>query len=403
MYRRSRIAALCLCLCLSLSLIAPARATGGEVATLLIQGSPVDLVSSTFPLERYVRQSDGPYASADERELSTDLNRVSPGAVLTVQAKTQCTVYVETLTDLDGDGMYEWLDGGSAPLWDELSASAQLTVPGALPVWMDVGSSRTISAAALTARGLDVECARTPKGSTPIPSLAPSHSGDLIFCLTAVGMDGGAQTWYFQVDFDLDATLPLWQIGAAAFDDVPSWAWYWDAVDYAVRQQLLSGQGGGTFAPTAKVDRATLVQVLYNLADRPTADAAAYSDVKGQDWFAGAVGWAAQTGLTGGYEDGTFRPLAPLTREQLASIVHRFAQSRGIDQDFWFDLTTYPDGAAVSPWAQASLTWAVGSGILSGREDGRLDPAGPVTRGELSAVVYKLCTTLLPDPAERTR
>lgn len=397
MYRRSRIAALCLCFCLSVSLFLPAQAVETEVATLLISGSPVDLVDRNFPLERYLREGGDTYARADERELSTKLNRVSPGAVFTVHATSRCTIYVESLTDLDGDGMYEWLDGGSAPLWDELSASARLTVPGPLPVWMDAGGSRTISAAALTARGLDIERGRTAQGATPISSLTPSHSGDLIFCLTAVGIEGGEQTWYFQVDFSLDPTLPLWQVGAAAFHDVPSWAWYWEAVDYVVRAQLLSGQGGGTFAPTGPVDRATLVQVLYNLAGQPKTDPSTFSDIKGDDWYAGAVAWAVQTELVGGFEDGTFRPLAPLTREQLAVVVHRFAQSKGADQDFWFDLNTYPDGTSVSPWAQASLTWAVGSGTLSGREDGRLDPGGPVTRAELCAAIHKLSTTLLAE------
>ena len=388
----------------AVTLSLPAAATGATIADFLISASSVQVKERTLELERYAPDPQtGRYVRESTLELPTQLNRVSPGAQFTFRAQSnRVTVYVDCLTDLDGDGQYEWLDGGANPAWTELSADGILSPPGQTPAWMVQGDTRTLSAVSLLALGMDAERARGQTGTTPLAGLTLKQSGDLIYCITAQcqpedpGQAATSHAYYVQIDRSLDPDLPVFQIGAAAFSDTPSWAWYWNDVDYAGHAGLLSGTGWNTFSPDGKVNRATLVQVLYNREGKPAPGTSPFPDAQPGEWYAGAVSWASGLGLVSGFEDGTFRPYAELNREQLALILYQYARYQGADTDFWFDLNFYPDGSAVSPWAREAMVWAVGSGVFSGRGDKTLSPADPVTRAELAAVLTKLCTTALP-------
>ena len=183
------------------------------------------------------------------------------------------------------------------------------------------------------------------------------------------------------------------------FEDASSAAWYHDGVHYCLDEGLMTGVGGGRFAPDGGMTRAMLVAVLYRLEGEPDADGgAAFTDVAADAWYAGAVGWASSEGIVDGYGDGRFGPDDALTREQLAAILYRYARYRGLAAAADEALTRYADAAQIAGYAVSALRWACGSGLVDGMvQNGRavLLPASAVTRAQTAAILQRLCTKLL--------
>lgn len=183
------------------------------------------------------------------------------------------------------------------------------------------------------------------------------------------------------------------------FADASSAAWYHDGVHYCLDAGLMTGVGGGRFAPEGGMTRAMLVAVLYRLEGEPDADGgAAFTDVAADAWFADAVGWASSEGVVDGYGDGRFGPDDALTREQLAAILYRYARYRGLAAAADAELTRYADAAQIAGYAASALRWACGSGLVDGMvQNGRavLLPASAVTRAQTAAILQRLCTKLL--------
>ncbi len=170
------------------------------------------------------------------------------------------------------------------------------------------------------------------------------------------------------------------------FADVPQGTWYYDAVRAAADAGLMRGVAPGAFQPEGTVTRAMVVQVLWNLAGQPTA-ASAFPDAVGT-WYDQAAGWAAQTGLSAGGGDGAFHGDRAATREEIAVLLYRRAQSPAADAAM--GMAGYADGDAISPWAEDAMRWAVQSGVLTGKDGARLDPQGAATRAELAQVLARL-------------
>ena len=177
---------------------------------------------------------------------------------------------------------------------------------------------------------------------------------------------------------------------AAAFTDVSLDAWYMTEVEFAMANQLMSGCGDGRFAPDAPLSRAMLAQILYNMAGRPSTDNRMFVDVPSGAWYYDAVTWAAANGIVGGYGNGLFGPDDPITREQLATVLYRFEQSQGggIVNDGAFPLD-YPDRDSVSGYAYEALCWCTMNGIITGMADGTLNPQGTATRVQSAAMLMR--------------
>lgn len=174
------------------------------------------------------------------------------------------------------------------------------------------------------------------------------------------------------------------------YSDVAPTAWYYDAVRAVTEQGIMSGVGEDRFAPMDTLDRAMMVQILYNLEDRPESAAAAFSDVSAQEWFAPAVGWAVAEELAKGYDDGTFGPRDRCTREQVVAFLYRYAQKKGLVQGGETSVKTFVDAEEISPWAREAMNWAVNNGLIQGKESGRVDPQGQATRAEVASVMQRL-------------
>ena len=179
---------------------------------------------------------------------------------------------------------------------------------------------------------------------------------------------------------------------SAHLTDVDQTQWYHLAVDWAVGTGLMTGYGDGSglFGVSDPLSRAQLAQVLWNQAGRPAADPEAvgrFSDCAAGEWYAPAVAWAASEGYMTGYDDGSFGPADDMTREQLATVLWRMADSPEASGD----LSGYPDAGEVSEFAREAVEWAVSVGAISGQgSTGELDPVGTLERCHVAMMFMRL-------------
>ena len=176
------------------------------------------------------------------------------------------------------------------------------------------------------------------------------------------------------------------------FVDVPADAWYADYVEYAAVNGLMSGVGHRRFAPDDVLTRAMFVTVLGQLAQIDEADypAVSFSDVVPGSWYAPFVAWAAQKDIVSGTGNGRFDPDAPITREQMASIIARYVQSTGKTLPTIADPVMFKDMDAVSGWALDGVELMRMTGIISGDDRAYFNPLGLATRAQAATVFTQL-------------
>ena len=179
------------------------------------------------------------------------------------------------------------------------------------------------------------------------------------------------------------------------FTDVAEGDWFHDAVRYVYDHGLMDGVGDGQFAPNATTNRAMVVTILYRLAGEPAVSGdAAFTDVADGLWYTDAVLWAAQKGIVNGISETEFAPSGDLTREQLATILYRYAESAGYDVSASADLSGFPDAGDIQSYATQALSWAVAEGLLQGFEDDSLQPGGTATRAQIATILMRFCETV---------
>ena len=177
---------------------------------------------------------------------------------------------------------------------------------------------------------------------------------------------------------------------AAAFTDINLDAWYMTEVEFAMANKFMSGYGDGRFAPDAPLSRAMLAQILYNMAGKPRVANCVFVDVPSGAWYYDAVTWAAANGIVGGYGNGLFGPNDPITREQLATMLYRYEQSQGgVFVNDWGFLLDYPDRDKVSGYAYEALCWCTMNGIITGMDGGTLNPQGTATRAQAAVMLMR--------------
>ena len=155
------------------------------------------------------------------------------------------------------------------------------------------------------------------------------------------------------------------------FTDVASTAWYYDAVGYVYANGIMTGVTPTAFSPDTTTTRAQIWTILARLNGQNVEG--------GSPWYAAAQQWAISAGVSDGTD-----PNAPITREQLAAMLYRAAGSPAVSGN----LLTYPDGNAVSPWAESAMLWATQNGIITGI-DGALTPQGSATRAQVAAMLTR--------------
>ena len=176
------------------------------------------------------------------------------------------------------------------------------------------------------------------------------------------------------------------------FIDVAEGDWFYDAVVYAYQNELMDGVGGNRFAPNSETTRAQLVTILYRLEGEPAVSGdLPFTDVEAGIWYTDAILWAAQNNIVNGVSDTEFAPGDDLTRQQLVTILYRYAEAKGYDVSASADLSGYPDADQVQDYAQPAMAWAVAENIIQGMEDGTLKPAGNASRAQIATILMRFC------------
>lgn len=178
---------------------------------------------------------------------------------------------------------------------------------------------------------------------------------------------------------------------ALPYQDVNFTDWYYDAVDYAYRNGIMTGIDPITFAPNDPLARAQFAVVLHRLNGEPDMDyTARFHDVEEGIWYTDAILWAADTGVVTGYSNGNFGPGDHINREQMVLMMYRYAEYKGYDISVRADFSSYQDAANVSDFAREAMQWAVGEKIITGKyNETRLDPQGETSRAECATIMMR--------------
>ena len=176
------------------------------------------------------------------------------------------------------------------------------------------------------------------------------------------------------------------------FDDAGRGDWFYDSVVYVYENGLMDGVSDTLFDPDGTVTRAQFVTMLWRLDGEPSVNyALPFTDVSSGEWYAEAVRWAAGEGIVNGVSETEFAPNAAVTREQLAAILHRYAQHKGYDVSIGesTNILSYSDFASISEYAISAMQWACGEGIITGVTESTLEPQGTATRAQSAAILMR--------------
>lgn len=172
------------------------------------------------------------------------------------------------------------------------------------------------------------------------------------------------------------------------FTDLAEEAWYSGAVEYVYAHGLMRGMSETVFSPNTSLTRAQAVQILYNLEGQPVVSGAAtFTDA--EHWAKTPIAWAQQTGVVDGYEDNSFRPENPISRQEFAQMMYNYAKYKGYDLTAKGNLDAFPDADKMGAWAEPSLAWANGNKLINGHDDGTLDPGGITIRAQAASILMR--------------
>ena len=265
--------------------------------------------------------------------------------------------------------------GGTAPLWEIIVEESE---NGTVEVWPEEAKQGTtvtitvdpdrgyeVEAVLVTAEKNGGELAVTEKGDNQYTFRMPNS--DVTVEVTFRPATGGAA-----VSGDLTIAAPTGWVNP--YSDVAAGDWYYGAVGYATANGLMTGTSATTFAPAGTMNRAMVWTVIARLDGQTVA---------GASWAEDARTWAVAQGVS----DGT-NPDGTVTREELVTLLYRYAGSPEMNVPELALIGSYPDSAAVSDWAQNAFAWALSQGIIDGR-DGKLAAGESVTRAEAATILAR--------------
>ena len=394
-------------------------ADGNRLNTLTVQAG----TDFTLGMDGYMYANGGSLKPED---------RETHGAALDPEDIQICTVGEDgTLTPVEGKTIGEdgkvtlsFTAAGSYVLsafGDESTdiVSPWLPVTVAAPKSSDAGVS-SITVAGVTAKaGADNRYTVTVPYGTNVTAdsfvIVTNHSGAAVGALTQNGT-----VWSFTVTAEDGVTTAVYTVTVNTatlpepitpgvdnkkpaskpevklpFTDVSTSDWFYDDAAFVYEKGLFSGTDSRSFSPDASMTRAMLVTVLYRLDGEPAVTGrSSFADVSSGMYYENAVIWAAANGIVTGTGSTSFSPDAKVTREQLAAILHRYAQYKKLDVRAEAKLSSFTDAASVSGYANAALSWAVAEGLVNGAS-GRLMPKGDATRAQVAAILHRFVENVM--------
>ena len=249
-----------------------------------------------------------------------------------------------------------------------------------------------------------VSPSRAARGTTVTITVTPDEGYELER-LTVLDSRDGEIALTDEGDGKYTFTMPAGRVTVAAsfverapeplpFGDVDDGDWFADAVRFVYENGLMNGTGETAFSPDVTTSRAMIVTILWRLEDEPVVNYLMdFTDVDPAAYYAEAVRWAASEGIVTGTSATSFAPGDPITREQLATMLYRYAQTMGYDVSIGEEtnILSYTDFADMSEYAIPAMQWACGAGIINGTSERTLTPQGSATRAQVAAMIMRFC------------
>ncbi|MDY6095335.1 MAG: S-layer homology domain-containing protein, partial [Oscillospiraceae bacterium] len=194
---------------------------------------------------------------------------------------------------------------------------------------------------------------------------------------------------------DSDSSAQPHVCPGAQFTDMPKYTdWAHAGLDYCIANGMLNGTSATAIEPGSATTRAQLVTILWRQNGCPTPTrTCSFTDLT-QSWYKDAVAWAAETGIVKGRDAVTFDPTAPITRQEMATMLYRYATFAKLDTSAKGDLSVFPDENQVLDYAVDAMTWANGAGLITGNvvnDVTCLDPLGNANRAQVATILMRFC------------
>ncbi|BDF70597.1 hypothetical protein CE91St41_21760 [Oscillospiraceae bacterium] len=383
--------------------------TGLSAGAYLVRYAETEFLSASAPIEVTVSAYTGgggggggttptppPTVETNPDGSTTKTETAKDGTVTeTTEHKDGTVQVVETKPDGTVTESVKTPDGleAKAVTSPEGKVEAEVTIPAAKA---EAGTVALPISELPVTRDADKAPVVTVKSDKPVTVAVPVAEAAPGMVAVIVNADGTEEIVTKSVLVDGALVVPL-EAGATVklvdksvdFADAAQAAWAGDAIAFVSSHELFQGTGEGSFSPNQPMNRAMLVTVLHRLESKPQAGVAAqFADVDSGAYYTDAVAWASESGIVTGTGAG-FDPDAPISREQLATILYRYMAKQGVQAEQG-SLSAFTDGGAVSPWAQEAMGYAVGAGLMTGKDGGALDPQGTATRAEVAVVLQRL-------------
>ncbi len=351
-------------------------------------------------------------------DIQKELNRAQEGEAVVVDMNGATEIPGEVFEDVAGKNVTVTFDMGDGVTW---------TVNG-----LNIPDGTTLSdlnlGVTMDASTIPVSVVNTITGAVDTIQISLKHDGEFGFTMTLSAPLGKTNAGYWanlyyyntrtralefqtadRIASDGTAGFPFSHASDYAividdeshepvelpFTDVPEDAWYADAAGYVYKHGLMAGTSATTFAPDVTTSRAMIATILWRMAGSPQVNYAMnYTDVDSSAWYAEAVRWATSQGVVTGYGNGLFGSNDPITREQLATMLWRYAQTEDYDVSVGEDtnILSYADVGDLTEYAIPAMQWAVGAGIITGTGNGStLTPQGNATRAQAAVMLQRFC------------
>ena len=206
----------------------------------------------------------------------------------------------------------------------------------------------------------------------------------------------GEYTFTFDMNRGTDPKLIATVTWDNPFIDVDVDDWFYSDVEYVFINGLFNGTSADMFSPNLPMTRAMLVTVLWRLDGSPeVAEAAGFTDIEKGSYYEAAVAWAAANGIINGYGNGLFGFDDNITREQVATILERYMNYKGITFSGTMEYKVFSDSADISEWAEGAIQLMSKMGVINGKPGDIFDPKGTATRAEIAAIIHRFCENVL--------
>lgn len=346
---------------------------------------------------------------------------VTPASAETVDGKL-ASLPVPTREGYTFDGWFTAADGGEEittanVFTQDTTIYAHWTEDGEEPSGGDGGGSTryTVHVEAADNGSLQTNTTRASRGQTVTITVQPDE-GYVLSAVTVTDADGNSIQTTRKSDSRYTFSMPGRNVTVSAdfqpagsagscprdescplsrFTDVDMSSWYHDGLHYCLEHGLMIGVSDTLFRPEGTTTRAQVAVILWRLENSPVVDyAMTFEDVDADSWYGEAARWAASEEIIVGYGNNRFGPDDPVTREQLAVMLYRYAQYKGYDVGIGEDtnILSYTDFDQLGEWAVSAMQWACGAGIINGTGDGStLSPQGEATRAQAAAMLMRFC------------